>query len=302
MRASGSMSSDMPSAAATAIASRIMAANSVAIWRSSSIRSVVAPVNTETGLKHRLPSSFIHSSRRMLSVAMVWKPAPPNTATSASTRAEGWLEGSPSTSRLPELWRTTPGVGTSAARYTTPPITRWLAMAAPMRPSPSQDLSALPASAPPQPSKNHQGTPFIAVTTEVSGPSSGTRSATALARLWLFSAMITTSCTPSSAGLSLAASFTWCLLPPCSRVRPSALSAARCAPRATRLTWCPASASRAPMVPPMAPAPNMQMRIRESVRTGVWVAPSVLQSGSPRHCRRWSRAYTARLRRSARRH
>ena len=46
-------------------------------------------------------------------------------------------------------------------------------MARPIAPSGSTAVSFLPASAPSALAKNHQGTPFIAGTTAVSGPSSG---------------------------------------------------------------------------------------------------------------------------------
>src|SRR4029077_5521791 len=53
-------------------------------------------------------------------------------------------------------------------------------------------------------------------------------------------------------------------------VSPSAAIAAACAPRATSVTSTPASNSRAPTAPPIAPAPTTTMR----------VAPAVVIAGS----------------------
>jgi hypothetical protein len=80
-------------------------------------------------------------------------------------------------SPLPKWWRTRPGAFSEQLACTTQPIT-WRAgnglgdLAARVH-----RLQRVPASAPPKPSKNHQGTPFMAVSTTVSGPISGAMAA-----------------------------------------------------------------------------------------------------------------------------
>ena len=66
-----------------------------------------------------------------------------------------------------------PGASREQAICTTQPMTLAVGMARPIAPSGSTAVSFCPASAPPALAKNHQGTPFIAGTTAVSGPSSG---------------------------------------------------------------------------------------------------------------------------------
>ena len=105
--------------------------------------------------------------------------------------------------------------------------------------------------------------PFCTNTTGVSGPSSGpTLSASASGR-----AFIVTAPHPAArdrpAGRSRAPWRT-IFLSPASRVRPRARIASRCAPRATTDTSLPASARRAAKLPPIAPAPNTQIRMNLS--------------------------------------
>ena len=92
--------------------------------------------------------------------------------------------GSPRISFEPMLWLTRPGSGVEAARWITQPTTRSVGMARASLPPGSSDSRR--ASRPLRPWKNHQGTPFIAVTTEVSFPSSGAIVSATCVRLCAF--------------------------------------------------------------------------------------------------------------------
>ena len=105
------------------------------------------------------------------------------------------------------------------------------------------------------PEKNHHGTPFMAVSTMVSGRSSGLMRAATSGIAGPLTATTTRSCGPSSAGSSAASTFARSSPPVLASRIPCARSAASVAPRATALTACSCAASRAPMKPPMAPAP-----------------------------------------------
>ena len=107
----------------------------------------------------------------------------------------------------------------------------------------------------------HQGMPFCANTTGVSGPSSGPTLSASAGRPVALSVEITASCGPRSAGRSEAWTLATILLSPAIRVRPLARIASRWAPRATTETSLPVSARRAAKLPPMAPAPNTQIRM-----------------------------------------
>ncbi len=125
-----------------------------------------------------------------------------------------------------------------------------------MLPSGSMLLSARPAAAPCRPWQNHQGTPFIAGTTSVCGPSSGAMRRATSASAGAFTAITTTSCTPSAPGSALAVTGPEIGPAKPSTRSPCSSSAASVAPRATALTWCaPVAARRAPISRPMAPAP-----------------------------------------------
>src|SRR6185437_396426 len=111
------------------------------------------------------------------------------------------------------------------------------------------------------PSKNHQGTPFMAVSTTVSRASSGAMRGAISANAGAFTAMTTTSCGPSSRGSSATRAGAVRSSPPISSRQPRARKAAAVAPRATADTALPDRASRVPMKPPIAPAPTMQIFI-----------------------------------------
>src|SRR3989344_3787013 len=87
------------------------------------------------------------------------------------------------------------------------------------------------------------------------------------------SARITTSCAPASLSLLVALTLrATCSLPSSSiSFRPFRRVASRCAPRAISVTSLPASASLAPINPPMAPAPTMQIFMDESSKSFVFV-------------------------------
>jgi hypothetical protein len=97
--------------------------------------------------------------------------------------------------------------------------------------------------------------PFIANTTEVCGPSNGPIPAAIDAKAGAFTATITASCGPSSAGSALAATGAWISPSAACTTRPSRWIAARCAPRATTDTSAPPLNSRPARCPPIAPAP-----------------------------------------------
>ena len=105
------------------------------------------------------------------------------------------------------------------------------------------------------PEKNHHGTPFIAVSTMVSRPSSGAMRAATAAMAGALTATTTRSCGGSAAGSSVAitgaaSSRSWS-----AKRMPRERSAASVAPRAIALNAWPCAPSRAPMKPPIAPAP-----------------------------------------------
>src|SRR4029453_2747112 len=94
--------------------------------------------------------------------------------------------GSPTINRLPTLWRTTPGCGVEHARGATAPTIPADGIAPPIRPSRSTERNGKSRCTPASPWKNHHGTPFIAVTTAVSGPASAPPIGATLAIALLF--------------------------------------------------------------------------------------------------------------------
>jgi hypothetical protein len=71
--------------------------------------------------------------------------------------------------------------------------------------------------------------------------------------------MITKSCTPSSLGSDVQRTGALTVSPSIIRRAPCSRIAARCAPRAIKLTSAPARANCTPIKPPIAPAPKMQI-------------------------------------------
>ncbi|OQB98874.1 MAG: hypothetical protein BWX79_03259 [Alphaproteobacteria bacterium ADurb.Bin100] len=207
------------------------------------------------GLTVMLPQSLNQMSFWICGDTVAAKPARCSSAASACTRGLSAPEGSPMISPLPKWWRITPRAFTAQLACTTQPMTWRAGIARAISPVGSTACSAVPASAPPKPSKNHQGTPFMAVSTTVSGPISGAMWRATSSSAGALTAMTTRSCTPSAAG-SLLARTAWVVLPSASTsCRPFCCSAASVAPRATTLTEQPTPARRAPSQPPMAPAP-----------------------------------------------
>ena len=89
------------------------------------------------------------------------------------------------------LWLIRPGSGVEAARWTTQPTMRSVGMAREsLPPGSSVSRRSLP---PPKASrsKNHHGTPFIAVTIEVFSPSSGAMPARDLGQALALTATMT---------------------------------------------------------------------------------------------------------------
>ena len=166
---------------------------------------------------------------------------------------------------FPLYSRTTPGSGELADRCTVPPITRLAGSTAAIRPPGSTLSRWRPATGPPNPSKNHHGTPLSVDSTAVSGPSSGPMPVTAAGSDWALTASTTKSWGPSSAASSDAATFTVTAPSADSTLSPRDLSAASVAPRAYTDVSTPALASPDAMTPPIAPAPTTQMRMRSTL-------------------------------------
>ena len=125
------------------------------------------------------------------------------------------------------------------------PSVRSTGSAAEITPPGSTASMRVPSYGPPCLWKYHQGMPFCAVTTSVSGPISAPTSPVIAGNWCAFIARITTSCTPSSAMRSLAATCATCSLPSAlMSFMPWARTAARLAPRITTLTCSPMPASR----------------------------------------------------------
>src|ERR1051326_1477695 len=148
-------------------------------------------VSTETGLKLTLPRSLTQKSFSMNSLTVTSKPAAVSASAMFLVRRPLRPPGSPRMSLRPMLWLTSPGSGNEAARWITQPTMRSVGMARARLPAGSS-VSSL--SFPPpkgRRSKNHHGTPFIAVMIEVPAPTNGAiRSATSQ-RPWAFTATTT---------------------------------------------------------------------------------------------------------------
>ncbi len=174
-------------------------------------------------------------------------PAAISVSRSLIMRGVCWSSGSPthSTLRSGEMLRTTPGSITWLDEVMTPPRVRskpTVLSSAP--PGSSRDRSGAFGRSLPSPWPYHQGMPFCAKTTGVSGPSSGVTVSATADRLEALRVEITTSCGPRSAGLSLAATLATIFLSPVRSVRPLARIASRWGPRATTETSLPAAARR----------------------------------------------------------
>ena len=266
-RSSGCWSIGMPMAAPMALASSITLDTKLRTRGSPKIRSVVAPVKALMGLTVMLPQSLYQTSLWIWTDTLAAKPARCSRATSACTRSLVWPDGEPMIKPLPKWWRTWPGPLSEQLECTTPPTTWAAGIARAISPVGSTACSRWPAWAPPKPSRNHHGTPFIAVSTTVSGPISGPIWRATASSEGALTAITTRSCTPSAAGSALARTATLRVTSPCCTRSPCCCSASSVAPRATTLTWVAASfsaggaaASPTPSQPPMAPAPNMQTR------------------------------------------
>ncbi len=223
---------------------------------SSRTRSAVAPVSAETGFIVRLPQSLYQMSYWMRFDCVTSKPAFARSAAMLARRAVERPSGSPTMSPWPLRCSENPGSGSAALMCTTHPRRRCVAIARPTAPPGSTASMRMPSHGPPRPWKNHQGTPFIAARTTLSGPSSGAMRAATAGSAGPFTARITRSCGPSSAGSSEARTLGASTSPSRRKRSPCAPIASSAAPRATTLTsHSPRAARRAPMRPPMAPAP-----------------------------------------------
>ena len=220
------------------------------------IRSVVAPVSALIGFTVMLPQSLNQTSRWICGDSVVSMPVACSSSTSFFTRGVASPEGSPTIRPLPKWCRTTPGASSEQLQCTTPPITLAAGMARAIAPSGSTAPRRWPAMGPPKPpSRNHQGTPFIAVSTMVSAPISGAMRSATPASAGALTAITTRSCTPSSSGSATALTGTRVRTSPRISERPSRRSASSVAPRATTLRRWPACARPTPIHPPIAPAP-----------------------------------------------
>ena len=209
----------------------------------------------EIGFIVMLPHSLYQMSLRMSALAFASKPARVKSAASSSTRADVPPAGSPRISPLPKPRRTRPGSGQELDRCTTQPITCAIGIAFASVPSGSSAAMRMPACGAFPLSKNHHGTPFIAVTMSVRGPINGAMCAATSGSAVALTATITMSCTPSAAGSCSARAGAAIERPLSSTRKPCRRMASSVAPRATTPTSQPMAASRAPNNPPMAPAP-----------------------------------------------
>ena len=229
---------------------------------SSRIWWLSAPVMALTGFIVMLPQSLNQISRWIWSVTGASKPPRVSSSPSAVMRSLRRPDGSPTMILLPKPCRTTPGWTTAQLAWTTPPRIDAAGTAAVISPVGSTACRRVPCKAPPKPCKNHQGTPFMAVSTTVSGRSNGATSRATSRMAGALTATTTRSWGPNSWGSPLARTRWACTTGasggPLCNCRPLLRSAARVWPRASIDTLQPARASPAPSQPPMAPAPTMQ--------------------------------------------
>jgi hypothetical protein len=254
-RSSGVCAIGMPMCSPMALASSMMRETKSRTSGSSKITSVVAPVKALMGLMVMLPQSLYQTSFWIWGETVALKPACTNKAASACTRGESTPLGSPTISPLPKWCRITPGTSTEQLACTTPPRMCAAGMCCAITPPASTESRWVPDSAPPKPCKNHHGTPFMAVSTTVLGPMSGPMRRATSAMAGAFTATITRSCTPRSAGFSRATNEVRISWSPCSSTKPFCCRASSVAPRATALRLQPCCARCAPIQPPMAPVP-----------------------------------------------
>ena len=183
-----------------------------------------------------LPHSLYQMSRWMRCDTWHSKPAAASAAASAAVRGESPPAASPTMRPWPITCCTTPGSGDVQDACTTQPITCRNGIAAAIAPAGSSVRNRSPAQGPGMPEKNHHGTPFIAVSTMVSGPSSGAMRAATSGIAGPLTATTTRSCGPSCAGSSAARTSARSSRPALRSRIPCARSAASVAPRATALT------------------------------------------------------------------
>ena len=105
-----------PSFAPIACASSIAAEQKSRTWRSSSMRSPVAPVIADTGFIVMLPQSLYQTSCRIFGVEVTSKPALLRSSCTVLRRDESEPSGSPMIRPMPFRCSTTPGASVEAAR------------------------------------------------------------------------------------------------------------------------------------------------------------------------------------------
>ncbi len=203
-----------------------------------------------------LTISLLQTRARMSSTASPIMPPAVSASASAVTRGVIWPFGSPSSRRLPVLATLiTPGSTTVQADDTTPPMARCGPTAFHTASPGSMRGRRRPSNRPASAWKYHQGMPFMAKATAVSGPSNGPMPAASDGSDGAFSVTSTASCGPSAAGSSVAVTLAWNSASGAITRRPLAWIAANWGPRATTDTSAPPRASRAAKWPPTAPAP-----------------------------------------------
>ena len=187
---------------------------------------------------------------------MVSKPARASSAARSRTRAVFSPEGSPMMSVLPKWCCTKPGSLTEQLACTTQPMMCFAGTARAIAPSGSTAFRREPSNRPPKPSKNHHGTPFIAVSTMVSGPIEGRDRECHVGhcrRLHRYDDQVLHA-EVGGAGRDVRTQPRSCRQPACNR-SPWRCNASSVAPRATTPTLHPERASFTPSQPPIAPAP-----------------------------------------------
>ena len=185
----------------------------------------VAPVTPEKAARN---ANFSHITRRMSAASSASMPALVQAARKACATSPCSRSTGPKRRRaICPVCRITPGSAIVAAMYAAPPMT----CAAPTI----------------EPTRSMLSTPFWKGMTTPPPASSGRIAAAAISVSQSLTANRTTSNAPSDSGSSLATAFaTWMSPAALFTTSPRSRIAARCRPRATNATSCPACASFAP--------------------------------------------------------
>src|SRR3990172_5339664 len=246
--ATKSSASAMPRLRATCQVSRIAASSSQRRSASARTTPIGARASAQAPLMPTRNTNFSQITRTMSSGIRASIPAPRQAArnASASGRCAGASGPNASLAKLP-VCSITPGAKMWVAMCAAPPSTRSRPRAAPRRPTDS--------------------TPFWNGITYAPPSTSGRMRAAALSVSQSFTAKMTASAGPASAGSSNTRTSSRASPSALRSARPFFLSASRCLPRAMKATSFPACGSPAPKYPPPPPAPITTMRMANQGQT-----------------------------------